>query len=250
MLERLEGVLVPEEARHADEQVFVERVQLARIAAQLLDVHVDVDRPVESEAALDSARDRARLVVREVDGVLVPQEAQDGIDPVLFATAMFRVSVVARAGDLGQRQRDLLRRQDAIDVAVRMTVTLAGCLQHDAETGRFVLTNARLAQEQDGLVVRQGAETAPPAAGAPTTTGTVPPVLAGPRYFVDAPAGVSLQAHAGGQVQVTGSLEPDDADARPVGTTGTDAQADPRMEAGIDGRILANEVRLAADTCL
>ena len=61
------AVVVAEEPRHADQQILVERVQLARVAAQLLDVRVDVERAVQRQAPLDAARDRGRLVVREVD---------------------------------------------------------------------------------------------------------------------------------------------------------------------------------------
>ena len=44
LLEHRERLVVAEEPRHADQQVFVERVQLARIAAQLVDVRVEIER--------------------------------------------------------------------------------------------------------------------------------------------------------------------------------------------------------------
>jgi hypothetical protein len=147
------------------------------------------------------------------------------------------------------------QRPEAIREATEIhgEVTVAGCLQHDAEASRFVLTNAKLAYEQAGIPVRDGTELPPAAAGAPTTTGTVPPVLAGPRYVVEPPANVNLPALSNVEVQVTGTLAPLHESERPVGTTGTDAGVrteQPVEVRGVDGHLVANEVRLVADTCM
>ena len=50
-LEDVEGVFVAEEARDADQQILVERVQLARVGAQLVDVAVEVERCGSSPGA-------------------------------------------------------------------------------------------------------------------------------------------------------------------------------------------------------
>jgi hypothetical protein len=43
LLQRRERLIVAEEPRYADEEVFVEGTQLARVVAKLLDVPVDVE---------------------------------------------------------------------------------------------------------------------------------------------------------------------------------------------------------------
>ncbi len=134
--------------------------------------------------------------------------------------------------------------------AIHGQITLGGCLQHDAETGRFVLANAVLPQEEAGVPVRDGTERPPAPDTAPSTTGTVPPALAGPRYFLEPPADTDLQAYSGVQVQVTGNLAPTHEGERPVGTAGTGVQPDAAEAERIEGHIMADEVRLVANTCL
>ena len=51
LLEELERLVVAEEPGDADQQVLVERVELARVGAQLLDVVVEVERAVRAPAA-------------------------------------------------------------------------------------------------------------------------------------------------------------------------------------------------------
>jgi hypothetical protein len=158
------------------------------------------------------------------------------------------VAFLAGCGVPGERPETI---RDAAGLDGELTV--AGCLQHDFETGRVVLTNTTLPQERAGIPVRDGTEQPPVPDVAPSTMGTVPPALEGPRYIVQLPADVNLQAYSNVQVQVTGTLQPDHAAERPVGTTGTDAEVgtDRRAaERDIDGHIMADEVRLVANTCL
>jgi hypothetical protein len=84
LLHHLERLLVAEEPRHADEQVLVQGVELPRIAAQLVQVGLDVERSVQRQPPFDTTCHRARLVVREVDSALVAEQPQDRVDaPVL-----------------------------------------------------------------------------------------------------------------------------------------------------------------------
>lgn len=76
-LEVLEGLGVAEEAGDADEEVEVERVQLALVAAQALSVGLDVLQPGHGQPPLDPAEHGGRLVVGEVDPVLAAQEVED-----------------------------------------------------------------------------------------------------------------------------------------------------------------------------
>jgi len=113
----LERLFVAEEPRDADEQILVERAQLAGVAPELLDVHVDVERPVEGQAPLDAARDGARLVVGEVDAVLVAEQAQDRVDAALLVGGALGRPLLPGPAEGRQRRRDLLRWQHAIDAA-------------------------------------------------------------------------------------------------------------------------------------
>ncbi len=54
---------------------FVERIELARVAAQLIQVGVEIERVIERQPALDAALDGRGLVVREVDAVVVAAAA-------------------------------------------------------------------------------------------------------------------------------------------------------------------------------
>jgi hypothetical protein len=132
MLERLEGFLVAKEASDADQEVLVERAELARIAADLLDIGVDVERPVERQAALDSARDRAGLVVREVDAVFVAEQPKNRFDAALFDRWLGRFRLHAPLGQFGQRQRDFLGRQHLIDLSGAQRAE-----RHAVELGRI-----------------------------------------------------------------------------------------------------------------
>ena len=84
VLECIECGVVAEKTRDADQQILVQRAQLARIAAQLLDVHIDIQRSIEPEAPFDPAGDGAGLVVREVDRIFVPKQAENRLDAALF----------------------------------------------------------------------------------------------------------------------------------------------------------------------
>jgi hypothetical protein len=164
---------------------------------------------------------------------------------IIGATA---VATLAACGVPGERPEAI---REAAELHGELTV--AGCLQHDVQTGRVVLTNATLPQKRAGIPVREGTEQPPVPDVAPSTMGTVPPALAGPRYVVQPPADLNLQAYSNVQVQVTGTLAPDHDAERPVGTTGTDApmRADDRAaDRDVDGHIMAEEIRLVANTCL
>ena len=89
-----EGLLVAEEAGHADEQIPVEQVELLAAAPEPLDVSVHVLGARQHQPALDAPGHGAGLVVREVDAVL-------GLEHLVHGR-----EAVARAIDDSRRRRE------------------------------------------------------------------------------------------------------------------------------------------------
>src|SRR5688572_28688427 len=56
LFEHRKGFLVSEEARHTNQEIAVEQVQLAALTFESLDVFVDVAGECELDAALDASR--------------------------------------------------------------------------------------------------------------------------------------------------------------------------------------------------
>jgi len=136
LLEHLEGAVVAEEPRDADQQIFVERVELAPVRAQRVDVGGQIDRPVQRQTPLDPPRDGARLVVGEVDAVLVAQQAQDRRDAGVLLVALAagigdRAQAGPRLAEPRDRVGDGLGREHLIDGAGRQRAE-----RHAVEAGR------------------------------------------------------------------------------------------------------------------
>src|SRR5205823_8274896 len=75
--ECLEGLAVPKELRHTDQKVSEQRLRLARVLAQQLEIVRCRRELVDMHAALDPANARALLVVPEVVAGLRVQQGRD-----------------------------------------------------------------------------------------------------------------------------------------------------------------------------
>jgi hypothetical protein len=174
VLEHLERLFVAEEARHADEQIAVENVELVAALAEAVDVLVDVVDTRQLEAPLDSPRDGARLVVREIDTELALEHVVDGFDALPARRRRRRADRPGR-GALGlavldEHVRHLLRPEHE-----RGDAGVPGGLRHAVELRRLRVLHD---DETAGLVdVADATRTVAAAAGQHDGDGALPAVL-------------------------------------------------------------------------
>src|SRR4029453_19417503 len=78
-LERLECFGVPEEARHSDEQIVVKRVDLVRVATQVLEVALVRILAVDVHTPQDAPADGFSPIPSEIDTGAIPDGDQNPV---------------------------------------------------------------------------------------------------------------------------------------------------------------------------
>jgi hypothetical protein len=122
--QELEGIGVPEEGGHVDEEILVEAFPLRRVLLEPPEVLREALHPQQRHAAPHAAQEGGLLVRLEVDTGVLVQEREDSPEGVVVlavpggcGVAVHRRLEVILAGQAGDLARDALRRQHEVDAS-------------------------------------------------------------------------------------------------------------------------------------
>jgi hypothetical protein len=148
LLEHVERVGVAKEARHADEDVRVEGVELLGVATQEPFVVLWRVLFAQHHAPEDASLDRAGLVEREIDTRMVAQQQQHLLEAVGdLRPGLRRPDTDGRMpGDAREFLRDARGREDEVD-----TPGGRGASRHRVVLGRIILRERDTALGLDGF---------------------------------------------------------------------------------------------------